>query len=309
MWGHEARRARSALRRQAAFMLLSGALLALPILAGEPAPPPQSDDPLIAAALRLEHGQGVARNPGRAAEMYCAAAHQGNADAAYRLGWMYANGDGIERDARHAAALFQRAASLGHGSALRMLEEMQTSDSRMPLCLTLPPPPAAVETDTNDESLVQENPETIRMAPIAIAGPAGAVASATAVPAPPAAPPVSDQIALAIAHWAAAWSRRDVDRYLAAYAPDFQRRPGESRQQWQRQRHARITEKNWIEIRIRDLAIAVEGDLARARFVQEYRSNTGRESAIKILTLVKPGQTWLIRQEESQALPPSTTAR
>lgn len=298
MWGYESVQAR--------FVTLFAAMLALPALAGDPTPAPQSDDPAIAAALRYEHGEGVARNPGRAAEMYCAAAHQGNADAAYRLGWMYAEGNGIARDERHAAALFQRAASLGHGSALRMLEGMQMSDARMPLCITLaPPPPITVGIDADGKPLMLEKPGAARTA----AAPAVTAARSTPPPAPKAAPSASDQIAFAIAHWADAWSRREVDRYLAAYAPDFQPPRGESRQQWERQRRARITARAWIEIRIRDLAVAVEGDLAQARFVQDYRSDKGRESAMKTLMLVKPERTWLIQQEQSEALPPAALTR
>lgn len=298
MWGYESVQAR--------FMTLFAAMLALPALAGEPAPAPQSDDPLIAAALRYEYGEGVARNSSRAAEMYCAAAHQGNADAAYRLGWMYAEGNGIARDDRHAAALFQRAASLGHGSALRMLEGTQMSDARMPLCITLaPPPPIAVESDADGKPLVQEKSVAARTA----AAPAVTAARSTPPPAPEASPSASDQIAFAIAHWASAWSRREVDRYLAAYAPDFQPPRGESRQQWEHQRRARITARAWIEIRIRDLAVAVEGDLAQARFVQDYRSDKGRESVMKTLMLVKPERTWLIQQEQSETLPPAALTR
>lgn len=309
MWGYEA----VSIPRQTLSMLLSWALLALPALAGESAPPPQSDDPAIAAALRYQHGDGAARNPGRAAEMLCAAAHGGNADAAYRLGWMYAHGDGIARDAGHAVALLQHAAALGHRAALQMLEGMPGREGRLPLCLTLAPPPViAAAGDADSEPPAQEKPEAIRTtrtAPAANPRPASAAVPAATAPAPAVASPVSDQIAFAIAHWADAWSRRDVDRYLAAYAPDFQLRPGESRQQWERQRRVRITQKTWIEIRIRDLAIDVEGSLARARFVQSYRSSTGHESAMKTLTLVKPGKHWLIRQEQSEALRPATRAR
>jgi len=304
MWGYE-----SAPRR---FLALFAAMLALPVLAAEPAPSPQSDDPQIAAALRYEHGLGVARNPGRAAEMYCAAAYEGNADAAYRLGWMYAQGDGIARDEGHAVALLQHAAVLGHRSALQMLEDMPGREGRLPLCLTLAPPPVvAAPSDTDSEPLVQEKPEAARAAPAApaaIVGPAVAGTRAAA-PAPGMAPSVSDQIAFAIARWANAWSTREVDRYLAAYAPDFQPARGESRQQWERQRRARITARTWIEIRIRDLAIAVEGDQAKVRFVQEYRSDKGRESSMKTLMLMKSERTWLIRQEQSEALPPAALTR
>jgi|GEM_PF-1082605 TPR repeat protein len=306
MWGYEAARPRRSMQRQTGFTALLATLLALPVLAGEPAPPSQSDDPAIAAALRYEQGDGVARNPGRAAEMYCAAAHLGNADAAYRLGWMYAEGDGVERDDRQAAALFQRAAALGHGPAARKLDGMQMSDARMPLCITLaPPPPITVELDADGKPLMQEKPEA---AP-AVAPASTPAASATEAPVPDATQSVSVQLAVAIERWADAWSLRDVDRYLAAYAPDFQPPHGESRQKWERQRRTRIAGKTRIDIQIRDLAITVDGDVARARFVQEYRADRRRETALKTLTLIKSERTWLIRQEESEALPPQPIAR
>ncbi|MCX7166253.1 MAG: hypothetical protein NTV11_08245 [Rhodocyclales bacterium] len=289
----------------ACLLVAFGAMLALPALADEPTPSLQSDDPLIAAALRYEHGAGVAGNAGRAAEMYCAAARQGNADAAYRLGWMYANGNGVERDDRHAAALFQRAASLGHGFAMRMPEVVQAGDARLPLCITLPPPPAVrVEADADREQPGQARQENSENASAEVA-----LLVASVAPAPIPSPPVGDQILLAIARWVDAWALRQVDRYFAAYAPDFQPPAGESRQQWERQRRARITGKGWIDIRIGDLAIAVEGNQATVRFVQEYRSDKGRESVTKTLTLVKSERTWLIRQEQSEALQPSAVAR
>ena len=303
MWGYEARRRGQAKPGRGRAVGFLGTLLALPVFASEPAPAPQSADPLIAAALRYERGEGVPSNAGRAAEMYCAAARQGNADAAYRLGWMYANGGGIERDDGHAAALFQRAAAQGHELAARMLETARSGDAHLPLCIVVPPPPAA---DVDSAQLAQARQE--ETAPKRT-GATDAGTRAAAAPAAPAVAGVDDRILLAIARWADAWTLRDVDRYLAAYAPDFQTGAGESRQQWEARRRERIAEKAWIYVGVRNLTIVIEGDQARARFVQEYRSDKGRESSIKTLTLVNSEQTWLIRQEQSDALPPSTTAR
>lgn len=283
------------------------ATFALSVAAGEPAPPAHSTDPLIAAALRHEHGDGIPRNAGRAAEMYCAGARDGNADAAYRLGWMYANGDGVERDDRQAAALFRHAASLGHELALQMPDATQSRDARRPLCLVLAPPAAVMTEAGGDGPTV---PQLARNGLPTVDGGATASAIAARIAALAAEPrqSVEDQVLLAIARWTAAWSLRQVDRYLAAYAPDFQLPPGESRQRWEQQRRARITEKAWIDIKLRDPEIVIDGDIAKARFVQDYRSDKKEELVIKTLTLVKSGATWLIRQEEGKA-PPSSPAR
>ena len=298
----------AAAARQARCFALIGTFLTLPAFAGELAPVPQSGDAAITAVLRHEHGDGVAMNAGRAAEMYCAAAREGNADAAYRLGWMYANGIGVERNDRHATALFRRAAVQGHAAATRMLETMSTGDARQPLCMTLEPPPTVTaKPDADGEPPLPTGRENSATASVYGGGATHAGSMATAPPL--AAPPVGDQVLLAVARWGDAWSQRQVGLYLAAYAPDFQLPAGESRQQWERQRRARIADKAWIDIKLRDLTIAVEDDLARVRFLQEYRSDKGRDSTIKTLTLVKSGRTWLIRREQSEASPSSPLAR
>lgn len=274
--------------------------LALPAGATESAPPPGSADPLIAEALRFEHGDGVARNAGRAAEMYCAAARQGHAEAAYRLAWMYAEGAGIERDRRHAAALFHYAAAQGYAPAAK---QEASGDGRLPLCMSLPPPPLVAPSPRTTE----DEPNTLP-ARAADDAPPPAVARA----APLAAPTPREQIVLAIARWANAWSGRDIERYLAAYAPEFQARPGESRRQWEQQRRARIAGKAWIGVELRDLDLTiegVEGDRAIARFRQDYRSDKGRDTAVKTLTLMKTANTWLILREHSEPALPAAASR
>lgn len=71
---------------------------------------------------RFEHGEGVARDPGRAVALYCAAAGRGSVDAQYRLGWMYAMGRGVKRDDALAAAWFRQAAAKGDPQAQQMLK-------------------------------------------------------------------------------------------------------------------------------------------------------------------------------------------
>lgn len=110
--------------------------------AGEPAR-------LIARALAYEHGEGVAKDQLRAAELYCAAARAGDPEAMFSLGWMYANGRGVPRDDTIAASLFARAASFGHVYALKMLDSVGPSQGVVPACM-LPPEPAPTEIAANE---------------------------------------------------------------------------------------------------------------------------------------------------------------
>jgi TPR repeat protein len=86
-------------------------------------------------ARAFEHGDGVERNPERAARLYCEAARDGNADSAYFLGWMFAMGRGIARDDARAAALFERAARSGHLQAQGMLTLLKSQVPEVPDCL------------------------------------------------------------------------------------------------------------------------------------------------------------------------------
>lgn len=99
-------------------------------------------DPL-AVARAYEHGEGVPKDPTRAAALYCDAAREGDAEAAYALGWMYANGRGLPRNDGYAAALFARAAEDGHAYAQRMLGYVGSVVPEPPDCLRPIEPPTA----------------------------------------------------------------------------------------------------------------------------------------------------------------------
>lgn len=99
---------------------------------------------LVAQAARYEHAEGVARDYGRAIELYCAAAKAGNADGQYGLGWMYANGRGVARDEAVAAHLFSLAAQQGHVQAQTM-QKLAGAKPVVPQCLVPPPPKVVVK--------------------------------------------------------------------------------------------------------------------------------------------------------------------
>ena len=135
----------------------------------------------------------------------------------------------------------------------------------------------------------------------AIPAPAAATpAPAAATPKPAPASPSGDanaEITRAIELWAAAWSRKDVKAYLAAYAPDFKTPAGESRSEWDAERQKRINKPGAIQVNLENLRITVDGDTATARFRQHYKSATLKTSSNKVLQLGKRDGKWLILQE------------
>jgi tetratricopeptide (TPR) repeat protein len=121
---------------------------------------------------------------------------------------------------------------------------------------------------------------------------------APAKPTPTSTATTENGIEIAITHWAQAWSAKDVDAYLAAYASDFTA-GGMSRSKWEEQRRARITGPKTIEVKISDLKIDQQGDTASATFRQAYRSDRHRSTATKTLGLALQNGQWRIVKESA----------
>ena len=122
-------------------MMISRCFVAAMIFAslfGGPAYAATSASRALQACIAHEHGEGVPRDPAKAAACYCAAVLRGNAEAMYSLGWMYANGRGLERDDAIAGTLFSMAAEKGHGYAKRMARYTGAAKGRKPACLDAP---------------------------------------------------------------------------------------------------------------------------------------------------------------------------
>ncbi len=111
-----------------------------------PRTPPAERGPVVPAqvvgwrqeAKAYEYGDGVARDPVRAAELYCRAARYGDAESQYSLGWMLTNARGIERNDAQAAHLFAAAAEQGYQQAANILARMGTPRGAPPPCLRPP---------------------------------------------------------------------------------------------------------------------------------------------------------------------------
>ena len=88
-----------------------------------------------AEARSYEHGEGVPKDPLRAVRLYCDGARYGDAEAQFSLGWMYANGRGVERSDETAAYFFKLAAAVGHQQAQKMLRFVGDPVAAAPECM------------------------------------------------------------------------------------------------------------------------------------------------------------------------------
>jgi tetratricopeptide (TPR) repeat protein len=125
--------------------------------------------------------------------------------------------------------------------------------------------------------------------------------TAAAVVAKPAAAPASDtrDAMTAVEAWAEAWSRQDVDTYLAAYARDFRTPGGASREEWERQRRERVSAPKSVAVTIADPSASRQSDgRVRVSFLQHYRSDRLKSSSPKTLLLERSADgRWRIVEE------------
>lgn len=104
----------------------------------QPAGISNNTEVLVVQARQYEHGEGVLQDRKKAVELYCQAARQGSSEGQYALGWVYANGRGVERNDGIAARLFEMAAAQKHVYAQRMLQFMSSPVNQkiqLPDCL------------------------------------------------------------------------------------------------------------------------------------------------------------------------------
>lgn len=132
-------------RNTAAFLPIIAAGLFLPVAATAGDIPEKEPDELLrlrTEARSFEHGEGVPKDPKRAARLYCDGARLGDAEAQFSLGWMYANGRGLLRSDELASAFFHLAAIQGHEDAKKMLRFVGETAAPLPDCMkTVKAPP------------------------------------------------------------------------------------------------------------------------------------------------------------------------
>lgn len=101
--------------------------------------------------------------------------------------------------------------------------------------------------------------------------------------------------------WARAWESRDIEHYMSFYSPSF-RSKGFYYQGWKAQKSQTFKRSQNIRVEISDLWVFIEGQRARASFVQRYYDQNVLDVGEKKLILVKAGGTWKIISEEWKPL-------
>src|SRR3954452_12696814 len=150
--------------------------------------------------------------------------------------------------------------------------------------------------------LVREPAREIPAKPAAV--PTPAIAAAPAVPAAPKAEPSASNapgdVLKTVNGWAQAWSKKDVDGYLAHYAKDFKTPAGESRADWEKSRRTRIDGAKSIAVGVDSPKVTMKGpQMASVTFRQTYRSDKLKTRSRKTLELVPTDGKWLIREEKA----------
>lgn len=116
----------------------------------------------------------------------------------------------------------------------------------------------------------------------------------------PVAEPAQAAVKAAVNAWATAWASKDIPAYLASYGPDFAPEGKQPRPAWEEVRRARIAGKSRITVKLSNLAVAIQGNRATAKFRQDYRADTLNISSRKALELVKEaGERWVIVKESA----------
>lgn len=101
--------------------------------------------------------------------------------------------------------------------------------------------------------------------------------------------------------WAAAWSAKDVKKYLSFYAADFKVPDGESRAAWEATRHERISKPKFIQVGISGATVSFSDSThATVKFRQSYRASHLKSSGNKTLLMVKSAGNWLIQEERTK---------
>jgi Flp pilus assembly protein TadD len=110
--------------------------------------------------------------------------------------------------------------------------------------------------------------------------------------------PDTAAVTAAVQEWAAAWSAKDIEKYLGFYAAEFAPEGGASRQAWEAQRRARIAKPKEISVAIGDVKVApLAAGRVQVTFQQDYQSDSHTNRSTKVLEMAQVKGQWQIRRE------------
>jgi tetratricopeptide (TPR) repeat protein len=112
----------------------------------------------------------------------------------------------------------------------------------------------------------------------------------------------NDEVLNALNEWAAAWSARNANRYLAMYAKEFRAPNNETRSSWEKQRRERISKPQPIVVSVSNARVTMQDDAhATVSFIQSYRSGALKSTTRKTLEMTKSNGKWQILAERTGA--------
>lgn len=165
--------------------------------------------------------------------------------------------------------------------------------------------PAPEDTSNRDWNrpapAVQRAPAPIAQPAVLPAAPASQATPAPSAPRQALADTTDADVLARFDSWQAAWAGRDVEAYLAHYAPTFKGKTG-SPAQWRAQRKQIIQQAGKIDLVCGTPKLErVSAEEVRLSFEQHYRSRQREDNGQKTLTLRRLEGRWLIAEESFKA--------
>ena len=115
-------------------------------------------------------------------------------------------------------------------------------------------------------------------------------AKATGVPIP-----TERALSDALQKWSAAWTARDIDAYLKAYATQFKPADGSARETWAKKRQGVLSRAGTIQLQIADTKIELrDANHANTSFHQSYRADNYSDVVLKTLSWELVDGKWMI---------------
>lgn len=101
-----------------------------------------------------------------------------------------------------------------------------------------------------------------------------------------------DEVVRVIETWRTSWEKKDVDKYMSLYSPDFTA-SGKNWQQWKEHKARLAKQYNKIKVEVQNLRILQNDGLVLASFVQKY-GNEYFDSAGRKTLYLKHSSRWRI---------------
>jgi adhesin transport system outer membrane protein len=113
-------------------------------------------------------------------------------------------------------------------------------------------------------------------------------------------PPLTTPVSQRLLDWAAAWSTKDVTRYLSFYDSSF-KPTGTTRQKWFANRTKLLKKDGAIDLKISNVQRrTVSANTVETSFDQVYTSKDFKDKTQKTLLWKRSGSEWYIIKEGSR---------